>query len=58
MAAGNAAVLKPSELAPFSILRHAELVIQAGIPAGIFYVVQGAGRITGETFAVARGSTR
>jgi acyl-CoA reductase-like NAD-dependent aldehyde dehydrogenase len=48
LAAGNAVVLKPSELTPFSILRYAELAVRAGIPAGIFNVVQGDGRITGD----------
>lgn len=48
LAAGNAVVLKPSELTPFSSLRFAELALQAGIPAGIFNVVQGDGRITGD----------
>ncbi|MNF39636.1 Aldehyde dehydrogenase PuuC [compost metagenome] len=48
LAAGNAVVLKPSELTPFSILRYAELAVQAGIPPGIFNVVQGDGRLTGD----------
>lgn len=48
LAAGNAVVLKPSELTPFSSLRFAELALQAGIPAGIFNVVQGDGRTTGD----------
>jgi len=48
MAAGNAVVLKPSEMTPFSILRLAELAIQAGVPAGIFNVIQGDGRLTGD----------
>ncbi len=48
LAAGNAVVLKPSELTPFSSLRFAELALQAGIPAGIFNVVQGDGRVTGD----------
>jgi aldehyde dehydrogenase (NAD+) len=48
LAAGNAVVLKPSELTPFSSLRFAELAVQAGIPTGIFNVVQGDGRITGD----------
>ncbi|WP_183380811.1 MULTISPECIES: aldehyde dehydrogenase [unclassified Herbaspirillum] len=49
LAAGNAVVLKPSELTPFSVLRLAELAIQAGVPAGIFNVIQGDGRITGDS---------
>ncbi|AZD02571.1 aldehyde dehydrogenase family protein [Pseudomonas chlororaphis] len=48
LAAGNAVVLKPSELTPFSSLRFAELALQAGVPAGIFNVVQGDGRVTGD----------
>ncbi len=48
LAAGNAVVLKPSEMTPFSILRLAELAIEAGMPPGIFNVVQGDGRTTGD----------
>lgn len=48
LAAGNAVVLKPSEMTPFSILRLAELAIEAGMPAGIFNIVQGDGRLTGD----------
>ncbi|GAB6852090.1 aldehyde dehydrogenase family protein [Paraburkholderia kururiensis] len=48
LAAGNAVVLKPSELTPFSALRLAELAVEAGMPAGIFNVIQGDGRTTGD----------
>jgi aldehyde dehydrogenase (NAD+) len=48
LAAGNAVVLKPSEMTPFSILRVAELAIEAGMPKGIFNIVQGDGRVTGD----------
>lgn len=47
IAAGNAVVLKPSELTPYSILRLAELGIEAGLPSGIFNIVIGRGHITG-----------
>jgi aldehyde dehydrogenase (NAD+) len=47
LAAGNAVVLKPSEITPFSVLRMAQLAVEAGIPPGIFNVVQGDGRTTG-----------
>jgi len=47
LAAGNAVVIKPSELTPFSILRLAELATLAGLPAGILSVVQGDGQVTG-----------
>ncbi|WP_174362888.1 aldehyde dehydrogenase family protein [uncultured Caballeronia sp.] len=48
LAAGNAVVLKPSEMTPFSVLRLAELAVLAGVPKGIFNVVQGDGRTTGD----------
>jgi aldehyde dehydrogenase (NAD+) len=51
LAAGNAVVLKPSELTPFSILRLAELAVSAGIPPGIFNVVNGLGPTTGAAIA-------
>ncbi|KVN31456.1 aldehyde dehydrogenase family protein [Burkholderia ubonensis] len=47
LAAGNAVVLKPSELTPFSTLRLAELAIEAGMPPGIFNVVNGRGMTAG-----------
>ncbi|MFS2025456.1 aldehyde dehydrogenase family protein [Massilia sp. CT11-137] len=47
LAAGNAVVLKPSEMTPFSVLRLAELAIEAGMPAGIFNIVQGDGQGAG-----------
>ncbi|PTM42124.1 aldehyde dehydrogenase family protein [Bosea sp. 124] len=51
LAAGNAIVLKPSELTPFSTVRLAELAVEAGIPAGIFNVVQGTGAVTGDALS-------
>jgi aldehyde dehydrogenase (NAD+) len=51
LAAGNAVVLKPSEMTPFTALRLAELAVEAGIPAGIFNVVNGLGQTTGAAIA-------
>lgn len=48
LAAGNAVVLKPSEMTPFSAVRLAQLAIDAGVPPGIFNIVQGDGRTTGD----------
>lgn len=47
LAAGNAVVLKPSELTPFSALRMADLAVKAGIPKGLVNIVQGDGMTTG-----------
>ncbi|EAV41811.1 aldehyde dehydrogenase [Roseibium aggregatum IAM 12614] len=47
LAAGNAVVLKPSELTPFSTLRMAELSVAAGIPEGLVNIVLGDGPVTG-----------
>ncbi len=41
LAAGNAVVLKPSELAPFSSLYFGSLITAAGLPAGLVNVVTG-----------------
>ena len=42
IATGNTVVVKPSEQTPLSIARMAELIIEAGIPPGVFNVVHGA----------------
>lgn len=47
LAAGNSVVLKPSERAPLSSLRLAELAVQAGLPRGVFNVVPGFGQTAG-----------
>ncbi len=47
LAAGNAVVLKPSEMTPFSAVYLAELAIRAGLPAGLINIVLGDGQVTG-----------
>ncbi|MGR3571711.1 betaine-aldehyde dehydrogenase [Brevirhabdus sp.] len=45
LACGNAMVFKPSETTPLSALKVAEILTEAGAPAGLFNVVQGMGAV-------------
>jgi aldehyde dehydrogenase (NAD+) len=47
LAAGNAVVMKTSELTPHSLLALAECAAEAGLPGGLFNVVNGWGHSTG-----------
>ncbi|MCB8882074.1 aldehyde dehydrogenase [Acidisoma cellulosilytica] len=47
LAAGNAVVMKTSELTPHTLLALAEIATRAGLPAGLFNVVNGYGTTTG-----------
>jgi aldehyde dehydrogenase (NAD+) len=51
LAAGCTVVLKPSEIAPLSAMLFAEIVHAAGIPAGVFNLVNGDGPTVGEAIA-------
>jgi len=48
LAAGNTVVLKPAELTPLTAVELERIVVEAGIPAGVFNVVVGQGRVVGE----------
>ena len=48
LAAGNTVVLKPASLTPLSVLRYAELAIEAGLPPGVLNVVPGPGSTVGD----------
>ena len=47
IAAGCTVVLKPSELSPYSALLFAEVLHDAGVPAGVFNLVNGTGEDVG-----------
>jgi len=47
LAAGNTVVLKPAEWSPLSCSILMDLVVEAGIPAGVFNLVQGYGEEVG-----------
>ena len=51
LAAGNTCVVKPSEHAPASTAAFAEVLFEAGLPAGVLNVVTGLSRSTGEALA-------
>jgi betaine-aldehyde dehydrogenase len=41
LACGNAMIFKPAELTPFTAVKLQEVLLEAGMPPGIFQVVQG-----------------
>ncbi|WCM94942.1 aldehyde dehydrogenase family protein [Acidovorax sp. NCPPB 2350] len=51
LAAGCTVVLKPSELSPFSAVLFAEVLRDAGLPAGVFNLVTGTGPEVGAALA-------
>ncbi len=47
LAAGNAMLFKPSELTPLTTLKLAEIYTEAGLPPGVFNVLNGPGQDVG-----------
>src|SRR5210317_1123103 len=45
LACGNAMIFKPSETTPLCALKVAEILIQAGLPKGLYNVIQGLGDV-------------
>lgn len=54
LATGNSLVFKPSEMTPLCALKIAEIFIEAGLPAGLFNVIQGYGDVGGALVGDAR----
>ncbi|MEQ1547818.1 MAG: aldehyde dehydrogenase family protein [Chakrabartia sp.] len=52
IAAGNCMILKPSEECPGNAAIFAEIMDAAGVPAGVFNLVQGDGATTGNAISV------
>jgi len=52
LAAGCTMVLKPSEIAPLNAIVFAEVLDEAGVPAGVFNLVNGDGPTVGTALAV------
>lgn len=48
LACGCTMVVKPAEITPLSMLRIAELLLEAGVPPGVFNVVTGKGSVVGD----------
>ena len=51
MASGCTVVLKPSEVAPIDAFMLAEIIHEAGLPAGVFNLVTGTGPVVGEAIS-------
>ena len=51
IASGCTAILKPSEIAPLSAMVFAEIIHEAGVPAGVFNLVNGYGPVVGEAMS-------
>ena len=51
LAAGCTVVVKPSEVAPINAFMLAEIIDEAGLPAGVFNLVSGVGPVVGEAIA-------
>ena len=48
LATGNSMIIKPAEQSPLTMIRAAELAVEAGIPEGVLNVVTGFGETAGQ----------
>lgn len=58
LAAGNTVILKPADWSPLSASLLADLIDEAGIPAGVFNIVQGLGSEVGNALVSHKGVKR
>ncbi len=52
LAMGNSVVLKPAETASLSLMRMAEMALEAGLPPGVLNAVTGEGAVVGEAMGL------
>lgn len=45
---GNSAILKPASVNPLTLTAYVELLVEAGVPAGVIQVVHGSGSVVGK----------
>ena len=45
---GNACILKPASVNPLTLTKYVELLVEAGVPAGVISVVHGSGSVVGK----------
>jgi acyl-CoA reductase-like NAD-dependent aldehyde dehydrogenase len=55
LATGNSVVIKPSEQTPLTTVRLVQLLVEAGLPAGVVNVVNGIGAVAGAALAAHPG---
>ncbi len=49
LAAGNTVILKPSSLTPLTVLELGQIIIDAGLPAGVVNIINGSGESIGKS---------
>lgn len=55
LAFGNTVIFKPAELSPGSAHALAEIIVECGVPAGVFNLVMGAGSVVGDAIVKSKG---
>lgn len=51
LAAGTTVILKPAEVTSLSALRLGEILVEAGVPAGVVNIITGSGSVVGNAIA-------